>query len=132
MQFSLQATKRTVGKAECGYKKRRCEGTTTACNSRKFLTGLVSQTLMLITLIFENAPIPIAVDRRGDLVSLKAEIENITGVTISEQKLLVNNIPITGLFLHCSEYVSVRYDIIMMSWIHTNQFQRGPQYRNYS
>ena len=105
MQSSVQAAKRTAvtaGKAKRGYKKRRFEGTTTACNSRQFLTGLVSQTLMLITLIFENAPIPIAVDRRGDLVSLKAEIENITGVKISEQKLLVNNVPITGLFLHCS------------------------------
>ena len=61
---------------------------------------------MVITLIFEDIPMPVAVDREGDLLSLKAEIENISGVTIPEQKLFVNNIPITGLFLHHSKCMS--------------------------
>lgn len=50
---------------------------------------------MLITVIYENTSLPVVVDKDDDLERLKTAIETAFGIATPEQKLFINDSPIT-------------------------------------
>ena len=53
---------------------------------------------MLLTVIYENTSLPVVVDKDDDLERLKTAIETAFGIATPEQKLFINDSPITGIF----------------------------------
>ena len=68
---------------------------------RHSLEGQVVLSCMQITVLFEDTPVPVVIDKDGNLASLRAAIQNVLGVAASKQILFLKNSPITGL---CFQY----------------------------
>ena len=68
---------------------------------RHSLEGQVVLSWMQITVLFEDTPVPVVIDKDGNLASLRAAIQNVLGVAASKQILFLKNSPITGL---CFQY----------------------------
>ena len=81
---------------------------------------------MLLTVVYRDNPMSVAIDQGGNLADLKSAIENLFGVAISEQKLFINDSPITGIFFIIFTWISYASHYFGIPENTPSSFRRNP------